>query len=64
MAKKKQSEEISPEFSEEKIIKILEFLGYKKIREGDGYFFLPQRKEIKFMSKLSRDKVLELFKNE
>lgn len=64
MAKKATNKE-APQFTEEQVIEILNFLGYKKVVQGDSYFFLPQRNAIKFEKKLNKDKVMELFnKNE
>lgn len=66
MPKKKttSNEQTENILSEDKIIKILEFLGYHKITQGNSYFFLPKRNAIKFEKKLSKEKIMELFKNE
>lgn len=62
MPKKKKSESTeTPEFSEDKIIEVLDYLGYKKIKQGDSYFFLPKRSAIKFLKKLTKEKAYELF---
>lgn len=58
---KKSEVETTPELSEDRIIEILDNLGYKKIKSGKGYFFLPKRGAIKFLTKLTKEKAYELF---